>query len=301
VLTEEGARIAGLAAVVYFPSVYFSTGFASETLFLPLLGLALWTFLMHLRTRSLIALAIAGIALGWAALTRPFAVLIPPVWIGVLLWARRDALRKALAPAAILLCGFSLVVLPWTIRNYRVHGRFVLIATNGGSTFYGSNNDWAISSFRNYGRWTSTRFLPGFAEIAAKHDAERDRIEWRRGEQWVLSHWRWMPVLFAAKYVRLWMPDIDSANRKYVLLDWVLTTPFLLLILTAQFHMLRHKRWWSPKWLAIHGTGLATVAATLVTWGSPRFRDANATLLMVYAAVALLWIARRPEGPPAAP
>jgi hypothetical protein len=41
---------------------------------------------------------------------------------------------------------FPGVMAPWTVRNYRVHGRFVLVATNGGSTFYGRNNDRVVTT-----------------------------------------------------------------------------------------------------------------------------------------------------------
>ncbi|MGD0199375.1 MAG: hypothetical protein ABSD27_01345, partial [Bryobacteraceae bacterium] len=224
---------------------------------------------------------------------RPFAVLISPVLIGIVLWSRRKSIRDAIAPAALLLCGFLVVVLPWTVRNYVVHGKLVWIATNGGSTFYGGNNDWVISSIRHYGGWVSTRGLPGASEDLAKDEVERDRSQWRRGKQWVQSHIRWMPALLAAKYVRLWLPDIDSPNRAYVWLNVVCTTPFLLLILAGQLRMTRSAQWWSPSWLVLHGAGATTAVMALITWGSPRFRDVNATLLMVYAAVAVVWIARR--------
>jgi 4-amino-4-deoxy-L-arabinose transferase-like glycosyltransferase len=289
-LTEGAARVAAVLLVFYFPHVYFSTAFFSEVLFVPLVALALWQFLVYLRTGSLASVAAAALALGWAALTRPVAMLIPPVLIGVLVWSRRKSIRSAVAPVALLVCGFALVVLPWTARNYRVHGKMVWIATNGGSTFYGANNDWVIATVSHYGEWTSTITQPGAAEDLAKDEVDRDRSQWRRGEMWLGSHIRWVPLMLAAKYVRLWLPDISSPNRAFVLLNVVFTTPFLVLILLGQFRMTRGAEFWTPGWLALHGTGLATVAMALLTWGSSRFRDANAPLLMVYAAVAVSWL-----------
>lgn len=294
VLPDTAARVAALCVAFYPPHVYFATEFASENLFVPLLTLALWLVLVHLRTGSLAPVAIAGLALGWATLTRSFAILIPPALSLLLLWPRRQTIQRALPAAALLLGGFLAVVLPWTMRNYKVHGTLVLVATNGGSTFYGGNNDWAISNVRNYGAWVSTRLLPGADADALKAEAERDRSQWQRGKQWVRTHLAWMPLLVTAKYVRLWLPDISSRNRAYVLLQLVCTTPFLLLVLLGQFRMLRAARWWTPAWLVLHATGLTTAFVALLFWGSPRFRDANASLLMLYAAVALelLWINR---------
>jgi hypothetical protein len=37
--------------------------------------------------------------------------------------------------------------------------------------------------------------------------------------------------------------------------------------------------------MTIHATLAATLVTTIIFWGSPRFRDANVGLLMIYAAV----------------
>lgn len=286
VLPDSAARLAAVLVAVYPPHVYFSTEFASEVLFVPLLTLALWQVLVHLRTGSPAAIAVAGLAFGWAVLTRSFALLIPMVALAVLFWSRRRRLRSALLPAALLLLAVAACLFPWLLRNERVLGAPVLVATNGGSTFYGGNNDWVLSSLRHYGAWVTTRQLPGAAEDLIKPEVERDRSQWRRGFQWVRGHLAWMPLLIVAKYVRLWLPDFESRNRAYVLLQLVGTTPFLLLVFLGQLRMLRNRQWWTPGWLLVHGAGLATALTALVFWGSPRFRDANASLLMLYAAVA---------------
>ena len=56
--------------------------------------------------------------------------------------ARR--LRASLGPQALLallfVAGAALVVTPWTIRNARTYGRFVLVASEGGVTFWTGNH-----------------------------------------------------------------------------------------------------------------------------------------------------------------
>jgi len=81
--------------------------------------------------------ALAGVVTGCAALVRPataFFVPIASLWLLV----RRRALL-----AVILAAGVLVVVVPWTIRNVRVYHRVVLIASEGGVTFWTGNHPLA--------------------------------------------------------------------------------------------------------------------------------------------------------------
>lgn len=76
----------------------------------------------------------AGLLAGTAVLIRPamlFFLLLAGLW---LLARRRVALFAALALASLL------VVAPWTLRNYREYHRFILVASEGGLTFWTGNH-----------------------------------------------------------------------------------------------------------------------------------------------------------------
>jgi hypothetical protein len=84
-----------------------------------------------------------------------FFLPLAAVW---LLWRRRPAL------AAALIAGALVVVLPWTARNARVFGRFVLVASEGGVTF-----------------WTGNHALArGEGDMAANPDIKRAELEFRQ-------------------------------------------------------------------------------------------------------------------------
>lgn len=251
------ARWAGAVAAVYFPALMFATQYASENLAVPVTGLAVWLFL---RKRY----ALAGLACGATALARPFALLLAAAFAVLARW--RGALVLAMCAA---------VVAPWTLRNVRVMGSPVLIAANGGSTFFGANNGLVVSEPALRGVWVTPRRLApedsGLAEI------ERDRVQWRRGVAWLIDHPGEWPALMFWKLARLALPDWESANQKYVLLGWITTLPVLALTY-AGIARLRNP--------ALDATMLATVVTALIFWGSPRFRDANLCVLAVYAGVA---------------
>jgi hypothetical protein len=47
----------------------------------------------------------------------------------------------------------------------------------------------------------------------------------------------------------------------------------------------------------LHGTLLATLATAWIFWGNPRFRDADAGILMIYAALGAQWLFRSRQSP----
>src|SRR5581483_4163921 len=150
---EDIARLAGLLAVVYLPHIYFSTVFLSEILFTFCLALALWFFLLSLQRGSAVLLAAAGAMMGAVALCRPVGLLFLPA-LGIALWRVPGmTLPRLAARAAVLAAGALVLLAPWAVRNYDVHGRLVLIASNGGSTFYGANNDVVLHDRAYLGSW----------------------------------------------------------------------------------------------------------------------------------------------------
>lgn len=279
---------AGALAAIYVSSVYDATVFASENLFVVCLGLSLWLFLRGLKSGSALDMFLAGLSMGWGILTRPFALLLVPLFACVLLWEMWKSKKLRVVQLGLIAVIPLAVLAPWTMRNYRVFHRFVLEATNGGSTFYGGNNDRVLHEPYYYGGWISTVELPYRNLIDATPDeVAHDKEEWHLGIEWVKGHERSMPVLWAYKLVRMWLPDVASGNRKSALLQVVGVTPLLILTLIGLFQCLRCRCYWTEGWFIAHGIIAATVVTCLVFWGSPRFRDANLPILMAYAAVGL--------------
>ena len=86
-----------------------------------------------------------GVALGVAALLRQVILLFVPFLFAWLCWTTRNtqhAIRNTQYVSRILCTLFVLValILPWTIRNYHVFARFVLLNTNAGYAFFWANH-----------------------------------------------------------------------------------------------------------------------------------------------------------------
>jgi len=154
--------VAALVAACYPPLVVIGAYALSESAYaaLALLGaLLLDRAFAAPKPRASSGLGLAGGAVvGLAALTRP--AILPFLGL-VVLWllVRR---RGWLAVAAI--AGAALVVAPWTARNYAVHARFVLVASEGGVTFWTGNN----------------RLARGEGDLAANLEMKRAALEIER-------------------------------------------------------------------------------------------------------------------------
>lgn len=150
-LAALAGRAAGPRAIVpaawmaaaYPPLVWMPAYVLSETVYSALaLAGALWlgAFIDGPRRTAAArpappwALVTAGLLGGLAALTRPahlFFLLLLGLWF---LWVRRPG------RAALVALGALLVIAPWTARNLAVLERPVLIASEGGVTFWTGNH-----------------------------------------------------------------------------------------------------------------------------------------------------------------
>jgi 4-amino-4-deoxy-L-arabinose transferase-like glycosyltransferase len=159
-------RTAGVAAAwvaACYPPLVFISGYAlSESLYAVL---ALLAALLIDRACAIgspgrsgaFALA-SGLATGLAILTRPAFL---PFLALVAAWqviGRRGWLLIA------VVAGSTIVVAPWTARNQAVYGRFVLVASEGGVTFWTGNN----------------RLAGGEGDLAANPEMKRAALEIER-------------------------------------------------------------------------------------------------------------------------
>jgi 4-amino-4-deoxy-L-arabinose transferase-like glycosyltransferase len=184
VAREVAGEVGGLLAaalVAAYPNVlYYAIHFSSEPLFTVLLLLAVWQFIRGLRTEGLSHFAWSGVLLGLSALTRPASFYFLPFFALVALMVEPSRWRSRIARVALMAVGLMLPIAPWAIRNYQVHGRSVLLASNGGSTFWGANNAIVLEDPRYHGDWITTEAMGDQKRLvhAVPNEVDRDRLEW---------------------------------------------------------------------------------------------------------------------------
>ena len=162
---RAGALAAGLSAI-YPPLVWFPSYVLSETLYsfvalasAGVLQLAVDRADAHRTDRAGGALSLgAGLLTGAAVLVRPAMLFFLPLAVLWLIFRRMPVLAVALVAGAVA------VIAPWTARNYRVYDRFVLVASEGGVTFWTGNH----------------RLARGEGDLAANPDIKRAELEFRQ-------------------------------------------------------------------------------------------------------------------------
>jgi 4-amino-4-deoxy-L-arabinose transferase-like glycosyltransferase len=171
------AKIATLLATLW-PNLALLSGLAAKELVLvALLPLALGAYVRATITAGGGATKwglLAGVTLGYAALTQPSLLLLPVVFV-VYELMRRERWARSSGRVVALLVGMVLVVAPWTIRNYRVLDAFVLVNTAGGNSLYQANNPAATGGY-----------VPGLADDLDQYDElTAARVARQRALKWI--------------------------------------------------------------------------------------------------------------------
>ena len=153
-LTDDPAVgwLTGIAFALYPVFIVTTTIYQSLTLHAFVLALAVFTSLVAWRRRRPGWVLLAGAMWGVMALGRPhlaaFWLLLAPLWWG-LAPPRPSGEGNPLSRKAawgLSLLAMLLVLTPWTLRNGRIHHRFVPIATSGGFNFWNGNNPFTTGS-----------------------------------------------------------------------------------------------------------------------------------------------------------
>lgn len=181
-LADAGVSRLATLLLVFWPCYFASTGLASkEMLVLILLPLSFLIYAWAAEKTSFVTrnvgLFLAGILLGYTALTQPSLMLIPAVFFAYR-WLEKQKMSAALASLVLVVFAMAIVILPWTLRNHRVLGVWVPISTNGGDVFYRANNPQAT------GGYTST----GEENLGESDEITRGKRGYQLGQEWIREH-----------------------------------------------------------------------------------------------------------------
>lgn len=279
---NTGLVAAGLAAVYgYF--IYYNVALMTETFSVVLILLTLYLSIELKENPTPILWVGLGLSLGLAALLRQTVLLFAPfllLWLFLELRARGIRWWYCALPVVIIF----LVISPWTLRNYLVYREFLLLNSNAGYALYASNNPSLGTDWRN-----ELVVVPVPKELAGQNEAQLDRALTQKGLEFILADpKRYLSLTLnkTLEYVRFW-PSSDSSRISNLnrVLSFGLYLPFMVLGL-----FLSVSRWrnFVPLYLfiVIH-TGIH-----LLSWPSPRYRLPVDAILMVFAGLTLIELAK---------
>ena len=280
---NTGLVAAGLAAV-YGYLIYYNAALMTETFSVVLILLTLYLSIELKENPTPMRWVGLGLSLGLAALLRQTVLLFAPfllVWLFMELRARGIRWWHFVLPVMIIF----LMISPWTLRNYLVYREFLLLNSNAGYALYASNNPNLGTNWRN-----ELVVVPVPEELAGQNEAQLDRALTKKGIEFILAdpeRYLWLTLNKSLEYVRFW-PSSDSSRISNLnrVLSFGLYLPFMLLGLGLSVSRWRN---FVPLYLfmVIH-TGIH-----LLSWPSPRYRLPVDALLMVFAALTLVELAKQ--------
>jgi 4-amino-4-deoxy-L-arabinose transferase-like glycosyltransferase len=298
--------VAAAIAAVYPPLVWICAYALSEALFATLALACVWWLMPLLdaqRTSTSPAspppseqrgemgpggewgrLFIGGLLIGLAVLTRPAMLFFLP-FVLLLTWQRR---RGRVALTAALLAGVFAVVLPWTARNAAVYGRFVLVASEGGVTFWTGNHREALGE----GDLAANPHLKRLnQEFRARHrgltEEELEPIYYREALNFIAeAPLRWLGLV-AKKLFYTWVPIGPSYRLHSPRYFWTSVVAYgaLLPVAVIGFSILWRsgRRPWTLWALAA-----STIVVALLFFPQERFRIPVIDPTLILCAAAAL-------------
>ncbi len=129
---NEKVGLASAATAAIYPSfITFSGSLFSETLLIFLLVMSTYLLLKKDGILSMNSF-LSGLCFGLATLSRPSVILLPLFIFFMVAFFKKGASRETSKKILIVTVTMFIVIMPWTIRNYRVHKKFVLVNTQLG-------------------------------------------------------------------------------------------------------------------------------------------------------------------------
>ncbi len=314
-------KVAIVSAVIFalYPVSIFWTGqLAPETLtgFL-LLGMTS-CLLSGKKSGKLYWFVLAGVIMGLGTLTRSaFILFLPMVGLWLCLMNRRsghcersEAISKQdcrvaeNAPRndlkfpffATVVCalGCALAVVPWTLRNQKIHHRVVLTSTEGGVVCFIANNERSLDEPSGY--WNPP--LEYFSYLRGRSEVEIDKHLYQRAFAFIRSNPQQFLVRVGDRFLRYWRlaPHTFSGpggpyKQYYVWLSLIFLVPLFALSTYGLFLSFRKWREFLLIYLIIIAWSLPVILFFKVVI---RYREPIMPFVLMFCSLGIVsWLHNR--------
>jgi hypothetical protein len=166
----------------------------------------------HASTKRFILL---GVLIGLQLLVRPDMMLGAVLFSIWLIVVYRKHLKVAINGITLVALTAGIIVAPWTIRNYGVFHKFVLVSANGGMNLFTGNNPVATGEFSETAITPeSEQIFRGVLEYSKTHDQiDVDRLRYKLAMQWILDHPAQTASLDAKKALYHWIGRASTGRE----------------------------------------------------------------------------------------
>lgn len=278
----------------------------TETLFTLLLCTFCLVLVRAMKRDSVWLLALAGVTLGLAALTRSIVWLFPPVLGVFLLMAWKGNPLHRIGAVAVFVFAFATILAPWTVRNTRLQETFVTVDVMGGRNFMTGNyqhtplyrswatigisgeNSWAHELHTSYPReeWETQGKLDKLAmRHTVKYVLANPGLTFQRAIIKFFDFWGLERELLAGASEGFFGPLSQTAIIALTLT--IFSTYAVSLLLGIQGFILTPSADWRGHWFLLLVIAFICGMHTLV-FGHSRYHLPLMPLIFLYSATAVL-------------
>lgn len=284
VMDEMTGLVAAGIAAIYGYFIYYNVALMTETYFIVCVLLALHLSLELKEKPTLGRWVGLGLTLGAATLLRQTILIFVPfllTWLFIELKNGPVRWWQFSIPIVVM----TLMIAPWTIRNYVVYQEFLPLNSNVGYALYASNNPHLGTDWRN-----ENIVVPIPEELSGQNEAQMNNALTQKGVEFILAdpgRYIWLTLDKSLEYFKFWPSEESSIISNLTrVLSFGLFLPFMLLGL-----YLSRSRWRSFAvlylFIVVH-TGIH-----LLSWPAPRYRLPVDAVLMVFAGLTLIELAKQ--------
>lgn len=284
------AVFTGIFTSFYMIFVRCANFLYTEILFTFLLLLTIYLCINHEKL-TLLRCCFLGFICGILTLIKTIAFFVPMILIAYIAFKLDEKgrrLKKAQKYAFAIIACFLCVLLPWTIRNYKVHKNFVLVSTNGGLNFY-QGVCWSGKGVFNPGEKGK--------EIWAKannteSETERSRIFMKEAINIYLSKPLFALKMLPVRFLFFWsIIDWEILGSQIINYHFVFIFPFACIgIFLALRNLVSKKEIWLLLFFIFYFTSF-----TFLFPGVPRYRIPIDGFIIMFGGFAVCKIIENPE------
>ena len=286
----EGVAIGASWVWVFLPTaLYFPIAWIWDTALTALIFMLIFWATLALRgTRTIRPWAGYGALWVVGGLINPSILSLFPFFLGWLVWNERKEAAPWVKHAAAVLLLFTIGLAPWTIRNYRVFGKFIVLRSNFGLELWLGNNPNVIDglsqlSHPNDNPEEAEKYIR-MGEIAYMAEKEHEAFTFMR------THPRDTLNYTFHRFVNIWLSQTDNLLDVWSsasLYRKALMTFNSLLSLLSLLGVLYARRARHPD-AAPYGMVLLIFPLVFyLTHSSPRYRFPMDPIILILAASTL--------------
>jgi len=292
---RTGLWAAGFFAV-YPQFIRYPGGLYAETLFIVLLFLAILILFVFTEKPTYSRSILAGILMGFAALTREVAFLMLfPIAFWMFFFIKNSVIRKTyLIKLSTFFIFFILTICPWTLRNYFVFHEFVLFSTSGGFNFYIGNNPEATGEYDSdldtKIKWPMSIKDKSQEELLAL-EIEASKSGYKQGMNFIINNPTKFLKLSLKKLFLFWRPPYynlkfpKNIKETPFRIAWLINYSILMLLAIPGIVM-SIKMFGSKSYL-FHFLLLSVTGLHMLVYTATRYRLPLIPILMIFAALTI--------------